>query len=103
VKILLFSYDAEIVTALLPFVMTTAAPDGAPRGGLVIKNKKTPFPAVPRRGPEAGMHHMLVIFMIGYGPIRFMSVSSEPGKLHIIRKFWSAPYPDTLSLSPHSD
>ena len=53
---------------LLPFYppvkMIAAAPDGAPRSGLVTKSFKNYLPAVPRRGPEAGVHHMEMIFMI---------------------------------------
>jgi hypothetical protein len=36
--------------------MNATAPNGAPNGGSVTKNsKKTLLPAVPRRGPEAGV------------------------------------------------
>ena len=50
-KTVVISYDAEIVTALLPFVMTAAAPEGTPprRIGDLKKFKKN-FPALPCLG-----------------------------------------------------
>jgi len=42
-----------------------AAPTGCPCGGQVTKkNSKNYLPAVPRRGPEAGVHHRETIFRI---------------------------------------
>jgi hypothetical protein len=35
--------------------MNAAAPEGAPRGGSETKNSKNSLPAVPQRGPEAGV------------------------------------------------
>ena len=35
--------------------MIAAAPDGAPRGGLVTEIQKNSLPGVPRKGPEAGV------------------------------------------------
>jgi len=54
---------------LLPFyssdAMIAAAPEGTPpRRICVSKFKTTPCPAVPHRGPEAGVYRMLKIFMV---------------------------------------
>ena len=51
--------------------MTAAAPDETPRSGLVPKIKKHP-PAVPRRGPEAGIYHRDDDFYNGSDLNRFM-------------------------------
>ena len=40
-KIVLFSYDTEIVTALLKFMMIADAPEGRPRGGSETKFKNS--------------------------------------------------------------
>jgi hypothetical protein len=46
--------------------MNVAATDRAPPRRIDDKKikKKLPCPAVPRRGPEAGIHHILAMFMI---------------------------------------
>ena len=45
--------------------MNAATPDGAPPWRIGNKkNLKKILPAVPRRGPEAGVHHIRTIFMI---------------------------------------
>jgi len=55
VKIVVFSYDG----GLLPFyplvTMIIAAPDGVPPRRTGNKNSKKTLPAVPLRGPEAGV------------------------------------------------
>ena len=53
-KIVVFRYDAEIVTTL------SIGYDECrrPRGGLGTKMQKNFLPAVPRRGPEAGVLHI---------------------------------------------
>jgi hypothetical protein len=64
-KIVVISYDAEVVTALHPFVMTAAAPEGTPPRRISDKKnlKKISLPAVPRRGPEADIPRIQTIFM----------------------------------------
>jgi hypothetical protein len=58
--------------------MIVAAPHGAPRGESVTKNsKKNSLPAVPRRGPEAGILRIEDDFHDGCELNRFMSVSTK--------------------------
>ena len=45
--------------------MNAAAPTGRPRGGIDTRNIKQSCPTVPRRGPEAGEHH-ITHFLLSY-------------------------------------
>ena len=69
-----------MMRGLLPLypsgTMIAAAPkQGAPAAGQRLKKfKKTPCPAVPRRGPEAGVLRIEGV-MDGCKPNRFASVS----------------------------
>jgi len=54
-KIVVFSYDAGIVTTLSIWYDDCRCPKkGRPYGGSVTKSKKNSQPAMHRRGPEAG-------------------------------------------------
>ena len=59
------------------------------------KIKKIPFPPVPQRGLEAGIHHIQVIFMVCVRivcePHRFMCFSPEPFLLFFERDYYSVP------------
>ena len=62
-KIVVFSYDAEIITHYLCGSMNAAAPDGAPPRRINNYSKNT-LPSVPRRGPEEGVLRIGTIFMV---------------------------------------
>ena len=58
--------------------MIAAAPkQGFLSGGWVNKNKKNYLPAVPRRGPEAGVLRKVKFSWFGSEPDQFMPVSPQ--------------------------
>jgi hypothetical protein len=54
-KIVVFKYMRGLLPPSPSGTMIAAAPDGAPRGGLVTEIQKNSLPGVPRKGPEAGV------------------------------------------------
>ena len=59
-KIVLFSYDAGIAIPLsIRYDDCRRPPRGAPAADWRVKN--TPLPAVPRKGPEAGVLFMVLV------------------------------------------
>jgi hypothetical protein len=54
----------EIVISYSPFTMNATAPDWASCAAVQGYILRTPLPAVPRRGPEAGSFVSKTIFMI---------------------------------------
>jgi len=80
-KLVVVSFDDCYLSS--PVTMTAAVPEGTPPRRISDKKiKKTPCPAVPLRGPGAGIHHIQVIFMVCVRtvcePNRFKSVSLGP-------------------------
>ncbi len=76
-KIELFSYDTRFFLNTLPFTMIAAAAEGSPPRRISNKQFKKILPAVPRRGPEAGFHRIITIFMVLSANTLFMPVSPE--------------------------
>ena len=64
-KIVLFRYETGMVTTLsLRYDDCRRLRRDAPAADRWAKFKTTPCPAVPRRGPKAGVHCILAIFVI---------------------------------------
>jgi hypothetical protein len=53
----------KLLTLYSSGAMNAAAPDGAPPRR-INNYSKTLLPAVPRRGPEAGVHRIETIFIV---------------------------------------